>query len=134
MIGRKLRFHGRGSLTYVYKRGKSVRTNLLSLKFAPNQRRRNYRLAVVVSRKVSKSAVVRNRIRRRLYEAVRKLYDFPDVYDLVLVAYDEQLAEIPAADIEVQLKQLFKKAGLGSKTGHSTSQTTAEHDIVKAKE
>lgn len=111
MISRTHRFHGHGSLKYLYARGKSVRGSSLALRYAPNERRTAYRLAVVVSRKVSKSAVVRNRIRRRLYENVRILSaEFSDPYDLMLVVYDDKLAEAPATEVAAAVLSLFKKA------------------------
>jgi ribonuclease P protein component len=72
-----------------------------------------YRLAVVVSRKISKSAVVRNRIRRRIYESVRILSTKLNApYDLALIVYDEKLAAMPYAQLEQELIKLFQKAGL----------------------
>jgi ribonuclease P protein component len=128
MIHRTNRFHGRGSLKYLYKQGKTVRGPLLSLRYCPNERRTTYRLAVVVSRKVSKSAVVRNRIRRRLYENVRILSsDFTGVHDCALLVYDEKVATAPADVVMQEVTALFKKARL-IKPARQT------HAIVEAKE
>lgn len=113
MISRIHRFHGYGSLRYVYRNGKTVRGQLCSLKYSPNPKRNNYRLAVVVSRKVSKSAVVRNRIRRRLYEAVRLLEDkVVGPYDIILTVFHESVAEMPADKLSQQIKDLLKEAGI----------------------
>lgn len=113
MIGREYRFHGRGSIQRLYGRGKAVRAGALSLRYVPNRKLPAYRLAVVVSRKVSKSAVVRNRIRRRLYERVRILSgQFPAAYDLILVVYDAALATAPAAELDRELMKLLLKAKL----------------------
>lgn len=110
MISILHRFHGYNSLRYVYRNGKTVRGPLCSLKYAENDRRKTYRLAVVVSKKVSKSAVVRNRIRRRIYEAVRQQETrIVGPYDLVITVFGELLATMPAEDlgrtIAAQLKQ-----------------------------
>lgn len=113
MISRIHRFHGYGSLRYVYRNGKTVRGQLFSLKYSPNPKRNNYRLAVVVSRKVSKSAVVRNRIRRRLYEAVRLLGDkIAGPYDIVLTVFSESVAEMPADELSGQIRNLLKEASI----------------------
>lgn len=113
MISRKNRFHGRGGLRRLQSSSKSVRGGTMALKYAPNERRREYRLAVVVSRKVSKSAVVRNRIRRRLYEHVRILSsNFTPAHDLVLVVYDEKVATMPPARLQTEVDKLFAKARL----------------------
>ena len=88
MISRQHRFRGYGSLKYVYKNGATVRGPLFAVKAIENPKRDSYRLAVVVSRKVNKSAVARNRIRRRLYEAVRQLeVDIIRPYDIVLTVF-----------------------------------------------
>ena len=56
MLAYKNRFHGHGSLRYVYSNGTSVRTQKITVKFAQNPRRKDSRFAVVVSKKVLKSA------------------------------------------------------------------------------
>lgn len=113
MIGRKHRFHGHGSLGYVYQNGKTVRGPLTALKYAPNSRRDSYRLAVVVSKKVNKSAVARNRIRRRAYEAFRRHLAEDQSYDLVLTVFSERIADLPADELDKlasdQLRQISPK-------------------------
>ncbi len=111
MIGRAHRFHGYGSLRSVYQRGQNVRGSLVSLKFACRAGQKPYRVAVVVSRKVSKSAVVRNRIRRRLYEIVRQTDTaIAPGTDLVFTVFGEQVAELPAAKLESIINELLQKA------------------------
>jgi len=128
MIGRKNRFHGRGAIQRLQRGGKSVRFGALALRYAPNSGRKTYRLAVVVSRKVSKSAVVRNRIRRRIYERVRILSsNFTTPYDLIIMSYDESLADMPAEKLEADIVKLLKKAKL-------TSDNPGRHAIVEPKE
>ncbi len=115
MIGRNNRFHGRGGIQRLQRNGKSVRSGAFALRYESNPRRKAYRLAVVVSRKVSKRAVVRNRIRRRLYENVRILSsNFTAPYDLVLVVYDEQIAAMPPEALKADVKKLVQKAKLTS--------------------
>lgn len=71
----------------------------------------DFRMAVVVSKKVAKSAVVRNRIRRRLYESVRKqrLLDGHAV-DLVFVVRNESLAGLPATELDMQVARVCAAA------------------------
>jgi ribonuclease P protein component len=127
MISYANRFHGRAVLRRLQTRSQSVRGQALALKYAPSTRD-SYRLAVVVSRRVSKSAVVRNRIRRRLYECVRHLSGTLQApYDLVLLVYDERLAELPPAKLQAEVTKLFKKAKL-------TAVDRPRHGIVEAKE
>ncbi len=112
MIPKLFRFHRRGSLNFVYRKGRTVRGEFMSLRYVQS-RSKDYRLAVVVSKKVSKSAVVRNRIRRRIYEVVR-LYkvkagvEWP--YDLVITVFDDRVAEMPPVELEKLIAGLLQKA------------------------
>lgn len=123
MIGRSNRFHGYGSLRYFYRNGKTVRGALFGLRYQLNSRRRQYRIAVVVSKKVHKSAVVRNRIRRRLYEIVRQLQ--PPInhpYDLVITVYSENVATAPQEQLIEQLTGLLEQANIVSRDTIETNQ------------
>ena len=112
MISRTNRFHGRAGLGRHYKQSKSVRSSLMALRFMPS-RSTEYRLAVVVSRKVSKSAVIRNRIRRRIYEYVRILSsDFTMPFDLVIIVYDEKVAKLPTGQLRQDIIKMCQKAGV----------------------
>jgi len=111
MLVRRHRFHGYGSLKAVYSRGQSARGGPLSLKYASRDPRRPYRVAVVVSRKVNKSAVTRNRIRRRVYEAVRRHQPAPPPgADLIFTAFDDRLAAMESAKLENLVAELLQKA------------------------
>ena len=111
MISRQHRFHGLHAVDGVYKRAITVRGEYLSLKYTPNLRGATWRAAVVVSKKVSKSAVTRNRIRRRIYEAIRQ--QSPSIsqpYDLVCMVYRAELATMSSADLQREVIQLLLKA------------------------
>ncbi|MFZ1250265.1 MAG: ribonuclease P protein component [Candidatus Microsaccharimonas sp.] len=113
MISSLFRFHGHNSLRYVYSKGKAVRTQLFTVKYVHNSHRSNPRFSVVVSKKVIKSAVGRNRIRRRLYEYIRTHIEQLDgVYDVVIICTSSELRTLPYGQIIEQLDQLFTKANL----------------------
>lgn len=112
MISRTHRFHGHGSLRYVYQHGQTIRGPLCALKYVKNDRRKSYRLAVVVSKKVHKSAVRRNRIRRRLYEAYRVLADGVAPYDMVVTVFHEQVADMPIEELRALVKAQLKQAAI----------------------
>jgi ribonuclease P protein component len=122
MINNKHRFHGHGSLRYVYTKGETERGPLLAVKYIENQRRDQYRLAVVVSKKVSKSAVGRNRIRRRLYEIVRRHEEaIPGPLDIVMTVFHDTIADMPAKQLESAVVAQLKHAGiLVRKVGRNT--------------
>ncbi len=115
MIARKHRFHGYGSLKYVYQNGKTVRGPLNLLKYSPNPKRQEYRLAVVVSKKVAKSAVIRNRIRRRIFEAFRLALPADTLpYDMVVTVFSDQMATMPASDLTSLVHTQLKQAGIAT--------------------
>jgi ribonuclease P protein component len=131
MIIKAHRFHGYGSLRGVYQRGQNVRGQHVSLKFGPRAGNKPYRVAVVVSRKVSKSAVIRNRIRRRIYEAVRRTESaIAPSTDLVFTVFDEKVANVEASKLEATIAELLQKTSQRA----SSLQTPVKHAIVKGKE
>lgn len=113
MLAQRYRFHGHGSIRYLYRHGSVVRGRWLTLKYSPNPRRRHSRVAVVVSKKILKSAVGRNRIRRRLYELIRHYLDRCDrPYDLVLLVSSADLATLPADQVRAMVEAALAQAGL----------------------
>jgi ribonuclease P protein component len=112
MIGQKNRFHGHGGLKAVYRNGKTVRGPLMNLKYASRPSAKGYRAAVVVSKKVHKSAVTRNRIRRRLYEIIRRAdSQLTEGKDLIITVFSERAADIAAPELKKMAEELLKKAG-----------------------
>lgn len=108
MLNRKHRFHGYGSLRRVYDNSKSVRGPLVSLRYSIRKPDKKYRVAVVVAKKVNKSAVVRNRIRRRIFEIVRQS-QVKESIDYIFTVYSDQVAELPAEELKNQIEQLLSK-------------------------
>jgi ribonuclease P protein component len=107
------RFHGHNSLRYVYANGKAVRSQQVTVKWVRNAHRRHSRFSVVVSKKVFKGAVGRNRIRRRIYEYLRTHFpDLQEVHDIVVIVTSAELRTMPTADLTSLLNQLFQKAEL----------------------
>jgi len=91
----------------VYKHGKTIRRAKMSLVFADNTRGFT-RVAVVVSKKVLKTAVGRNRIRRRMYEAIRVNFDrLPKKKDYIFVIYDKDIARMPFGELEEVVSRLM---------------------------
>ncbi len=113
MIAKANRFHGHNSLSLVYKKGQTFSIGQASLKSLPKKNEKPYRLAVVVSKKVDKSAVVRNRIRRRVYEAFRNKHaNFSQNADIVLTVHSNQLALMKAQELDDLINQLLIKSTL----------------------
>ncbi len=99
MLNSKYRFHSRGGVRYVYQKGKTIRTPKISLVFVDNNRGFT-RMAVVISKKVIKSAVGRNRVRRRVYEALRRNFEYiPKKRDYVFIIYSKDILKTPFDDL-----------------------------------
>lgn len=116
MLSYKNRFHGHGSLRYVYKNGRAARSHLITVKYTANPHRKHSRVAIVVSKKVLKSAVGRNRVRRRLYEMVRlRLDKIPRATDLAIIVVSSEVAHLPHPELEASFDQLLEGADLYKK-------------------
>lgn len=112
MLAKEFRFHRQKDVKRVYRDGSSVRSKQASLKYLKNKKETN-RVAVVVSKKVHKNAVVRNRIRRRGYEIIRRCWgDTAQGFDLVFVVYDHKLAKLDHAEVQAVFEGLLRKADL----------------------
>lgn len=110
MISQKYRFHSRGGVRYVYQKGKTIRTPILSLVYAANTRG-HQRFGVVVSKKVLKSAVGRNRIRRRVYEAIRlELPEFTTTQDNLFVVFNKSVATMPFLELRRTIHELLERS------------------------
>ena len=110
MLNRKYRFHSRGGVKYTYKHGKTVRGAKMSLVFNENEKGFT-RIAVVVSRKVDKRAVVRNRIRRRIYEILRRNFELvPMKKDYVFVVYSRDVLKMPYLELEKLIGELVTES------------------------
>lgn len=108
MLSTAHRFHRRNDIQRLYRVGQTVRGQGCVLRFAPTTT--NYRAAVVVSKKVSKSAVVRNRIRRRIYERIRlQAQQRPFVHDLACIIHDEAFATMQAEELAKRIDGLLDK-------------------------
>lgn len=113
MLAKAFRFHGHQAVRNAYRGGQSVRNELGSLHVHKNDKRPRTRVAVVVSKKVNKSAVVRNRIRRRIYEIVR-LHPAHDsfAHEMVFTIYKAEAATESGESLSNEVNDLLKKAKL----------------------
>lgn len=111
MISAKNRFKGSRLIDFVYKKGLPARAGFLGAK-ATRPKGGEYKVAVVVSKKISKSAVVRNRIRRRVFEQMRLMVKDRGGglnLDIVITVFDEKVATMPAEELSSDLQNLVKK-------------------------
>ncbi len=115
MLAFKYRFHGHGSLRYVYKNGTAQRSRLFTVKTAKNTRRSTPRFAVVISKKVHKSAVGRNRVRRRVYAVLQEeIPRMKSIHDVAIIVSSAEVLAVSPEELKSQLVQLLDQADLYS--------------------
>ena len=110
MLSRKYRFHSRGGVRYTYAHGKTIRTPKMSLVYNDNSRGFQ-RFGAVVSKKVEKTAVKRNRIRRRVYEAIRaELPDYNLKRDHIFVVYSKEVVTMDFKELRALIHSLLEQS------------------------
>lgn len=103
MINAKFRFHRRNAVKYVHRAGKSIKSTNMMVRFISIERPTS-RVAIVVSKKVSKSAVVRNRIRRRVFSILRDYVEDIDVStDIVFIIHDIGVKDMSHEDLKDEI-------------------------------
>ena len=95
----------------VYKKGVYGGAGVLSVKAAKTGKPHS-RLVVIVAKKISKKAVVRNRIRRRIVEFLRLRWGtMPSGYDIVVTAHQD-ISEVTQSDLKIATIKALKRAGV----------------------
>jgi ribonuclease P protein component len=111
MLARPYRLATARDISRVFKRGAYGSSALVLIKAAPNSRPLN-RVAIVVSKKVSKKAVVRNRNRRRASGVVEQLWaTLKTGYDIV-ITIRQDMSEVDTTEVERHIVQTLQKAGI----------------------
>jgi len=115
MLKRANRLRQGRDIARVYKTGAyGGASGVLSVKAAPSGRPEP-RVVVVVAKKVSKRAVIRNRIRRRLIEQIRQEWaTVKSGYDIVVSVHSD-VSEMPADTLHNHLFHALNRAGVVAK-------------------
>ena len=109
---RENRLRDRRDFRRVFKYGKSAANRHFVLYAMVKREGGPPRVGVSISKKVSKHAVDRNRVKRLVKEVVRPLIGhIPDGRDLVIIAR-EPADDLDYRQVEDSLRHLFKKTGL----------------------
>lgn len=112
MLKRANRLHLERDIARVRAKGSSKRGQLFNLRYFVLDERETSRVAFVVSKKISKKAVERNRVSRWAREVVQKLLpSFGVSVDIVLSA-QQPFAKYSFESCEKEIEKLFKDAGL----------------------
>lgn len=111
MLKKKYRLRKTKEFERVYQEGKGVKIGFVALKFVKTELP-NSRFGIIVSKKIANKAVKRNKIKRRLREAIRKhLPEIKDGFDIVIFAQPE-ICDKDFTQIEECLLKNLKKANL----------------------
>ncbi len=92
---------------------KSYVSPLFSIKIVPGAKTAEKTLfSCVVSKKVAKTAVLRNKTRRRVYEAIKK--SLPNIKNgyICLVFVKKEVIDADFSTLEKNINELMKKAGI----------------------
>ena len=93
----------------VYKFGKSTNSKNFFIKSMPNNLT-HPRFGIVVSKKVSKKAVIRNKTKRRIREAAKRTLDSWKNLDLVFYIKNS-FTDQPYTEVIEEVETALKKAG-----------------------
>lgn len=107
MLKRENRLTKDKEFKHVFEKGRSFKENSLFLKISANDLD-SFRIGIIVSKKVSKKAVKRNKIKRQIREIVRES-NLKNGFDLVIVTYPT-ISLKTFEEIKKELNNLFKKA------------------------
>lgn len=104
----------KGSLTFedVKKKGKMYQSDAFGLLVRQRNDNNPTKFGIVVSNRVSKKAVDRNRIKRELREALRNILDRIKGGADVVILTRKGLLDANTKDIEKDLKEKLKEASL----------------------
>lgn len=107
MLPRSQRLTQKLTIGRIFRTGRSIVGPEMILKFSPN-RNAATRVAVLVGTKISKKAVERNRIKRRLRAVLAKNFSaLPRGLDLLIIARTLKLSALDSAELRQKMLNLI---------------------------
>lgn len=111
MLAKKNRLKKKKDFETTFQRGEGFKQDFLFLKILKNSLKFS-RFGFVVSKKISKKATVRNKIRRRLSEIIKaNLPKIEKAWDGIIIV-DCGIKDKNFREVEATIEKLFKRAGL----------------------
>lgn len=105
-LPKKYRLTNKSGIEKVFKKGRIINSNLFLIKSHYNQSVFS-RFTIIVSSKISKKAVIRNRIKRRLREIIRlNILKIKPGHDFIIIAKPKILNQKRNELIESLVKEL----------------------------
>jgi len=110
MLPQDQRFHTQGAVRRVMMHGKPFRGRHIVVRSSAT-RHPTSRVAVIVSKKVYKSAVKRNRIRRRIYNIVRhEIVHLKVPRDITITVFSPAVLVLDHPMLQAELKTLLQSS------------------------
>lgn len=112
MLRKKFRIQNKERTQYVFKKGGRFRSRFFQWKFLPN-RFGHLRFAILIGKNIARKAVERNKLRRRIYETIRKNWpvNAKTCYDIIVLPSAKSTTLSPtelAKDIIFSLNKLLR--------------------------
>ena len=107
MLSKEHRLSKQKDFDHVFKKGKQSYDSIIGIKLISNKEK-NSRFGIVISNKISKKAVVRNKIKRKIRAIIhQELAKLKEDQDCILIA-SPQIEKATFEDIEKSIIKHFK--------------------------
>ena len=110
MLPKSRKLKGRDVFFLIYRTGQRIFTDYLTAFLKTS--RNHGKFACVISKKVSKKAVARNKLRRRSYSIIRHYLSRLKEGCAVILVFKKGAAELSYAELEKNILEIFEKAKL----------------------
>lgn len=113
MLSTKNRFHSKSAVRRVLAKGKPYRGRHIIVRSVASNHP-TARVSVIISKKVYKSAVKRNRIRRRIYNIVRhEISNLSTPRDITITVFSPETLIIDHTSLQLEVKTLLQPSIYG---------------------
>lgn len=117
MLPREYRITKKGDFDYVFKKGRSSSAPLFTIRYKSSDLLHS-RVGIIVSNKISKKAVVRNKIKRRFRAASAQLIvGFPRKLDIIIIA-KHAIVNTDYQELFRALSTVFSRIAKDDHAGH----------------
>lgn len=112
MLSKTFRLTGKETFAKLKKEGKKIFGETLTLVYRAREDEKNSKIGIIVSLKISKRAVDRNKVKRLIREAVRRdINDLKSGIDLVFLT-KRNILKLDQEGIFTEVNKLLRKANL----------------------
>lgn len=109
MIAKKYRIE-RNLINYILEKGELYTSKLLIIRYLKNNKK-FLRFCVIISKKITPKAIIRNKLKRQIYEAIRTNINeliHPEPIDVIIIP-KKKILEAKFEEIEENIKRITTK-------------------------